>query len=107
MIFSRRGSPASPTANGAEASGDTEVPPDQPGPEPVLARATRFARQHALFGALLVAGAAVRVVAILGFRGPLRTSDSTRYISNAVHLAPGVVRPSGYSVMLWLLEPLH
>ena len=107
MIFSRRGSPASPTANGAEASGDTEVPPDQPGPEPVLARATRFARQHALFGAVLVAGAAVRVVAILGFRGPLRTSDSTRYISNAVHLAPGVVRPSGYSVMLWLLEPLH
>jgi len=107
MIFSRRGSPAPPTTNGDEASGDTAVPPDRPGTEPMLARVTCFARRHALFGAVLLAGAAVRVVAILGFRGPLRTPDSTRYISNAVHLAPGVVRPSGYSIMLWLLEPLH
>jgi hypothetical protein len=110
MIFSRRGSPAPPTAvkaNGTEASGDTAVPPDQPGPDPVLARVKRFARQHVLFGALLLAGAAVRVVAMLGFRGPLRTPDSTRYLTGAVHLAPSVVRPSGYSIMLWLLEPLH
>ena len=30
-----------------------------------------------------------------------------RYVQNAVHLAPGSVRPSGYSVMLWLLGPFH
>jgi hypothetical protein len=55
----------------------------------------------------LLAGAVVRVIAMLGFRGPLWTPDSTGYIADAVHLAPGTVRPSGYSVMLWLLGPVH
>jgi hypothetical protein len=44
---------------------------------------------------------------MLGFRGPLWTPDSTRYIQGALQLAPSPVRPSGYSVMLWLVEPLH
>ena len=44
---------------------------------------------------------------MLGFRGPLWTPDSTRYIQGAVQLSPSSVRPSGYSVMLWLLEPLN
>jgi hypothetical protein len=47
------------------------------------------------------------VIAVLGFRGPLWTPDSTRYLQGAVQLAPSPVRPSGYSLMLWLLEPLH
>jgi hypothetical protein len=64
-------------------------------------------RRHALFGAVLLAGIAVRVIAMLGFRGLMRTPDSRRYVRNAVHLAPGPVRPFGYSVMLWLLEPFH
>jgi hypothetical protein len=67
----------------------------------------RLARRHGLFGAVLLAGAAVRVITMLGFRGPMRTSDSTRYVSNALQLAPGVIRPSGYSVMLRLLDPFH
>jgi hypothetical protein len=99
--------PTAVTANGAEASGDTATLLDQPGTEPALARVTGFARQHALFGAVLLAGAAVRLIAMLGFPGTLRVTDSTRYMSNAVHLAPGIVRPSGYSIMLWLLEPFH
>lgn len=99
--------PTAVTANGAEASGDTTTLQDQPDTELVPARVTRFAREHALFGAVLLAGAAVRLIAMLGFPGALRTPDSTRYMSNAVHLAPGVVRPSGYSIMLWLLEPFH
>lgn len=104
------GSPARPTAvttNGAEAGGDTATLRDQPGTKLVPARVTRFARQHALFGAVLLAGAAVRLIAMLGFPGTLRTTDSTRYMGNTVHLSPGVVRPSGYSIMLWLLEPVH
>lgn len=44
---------------------------------------------------------------MLGFRGPLSTTDSIRYVWDAVHLVPGTVRPSGYSIMLWLLGPLH
>jgi hypothetical protein len=44
---------------------------------------------------------------MLGFRGPLWTPDSTRYIEGAVQLAPSSVRPSGYSVMLWLLGHFH
>jgi hypothetical protein len=67
----------------------------------------RFARRHAFFAAAAAAAVIVRVVAMLGFRGPLMYPDSFSYIKNAVRLAPGLVRPSGYSVMLWLLMPLH
>jgi hypothetical protein len=74
---------------------------------PFFSRVLRFGRRHAVFGALLLAGATIRGAAMLGYRGPMRTSDSTRYVTNAVHLAPGAVRPSGYSLMLWLLEPFH
>ncbi len=76
--------------------------------EPALGRrVTRFARRHAIFGAVLLAAAAVRVIAMLGFRGPMLYPDSTSYVADAVRLAPDLVRPSGYSVMLWLLEPFH
>ncbi|MHB1595803.1 MAG: hypothetical protein ACYCO9_04305 [Streptosporangiaceae bacterium] len=67
----------------------------------------RLARRHGTFGVLVLAGAAIRADALIGYLGVLRTPDSTRYLANALHLAPGTVRPSGYSVMLWLLEPLH
>ena len=66
-----------------------------------------FLRRHGLFTAVLLAGAVIRVIAMLGYRGAMWTPDSTRYVQNAVHLAPGSVRPSGYSVMLWLLGPFH
>jgi hypothetical protein len=54
-----------------------------------------------------VAAAAVRVIVMLGFRGPLLYPDSTGYIADAVRLAPGRIRPSGYPFMLWLLEPFR
>src|SRR5258707_13925532 len=110
VTFRPGGDPASPiadTAQGAADRGDLARPPDRPDTGPVPGAVTRFARRHGLFGAVLLAGAAVRVIALLGFRGPLWTPDSTRYIQGAVQLAPSSVRPSGYSVMLWLLEPLH
>ncbi len=110
MTFRPGGDPVSPiadTAQGAADRGDLARPPDRPDTGPVPGAVTRFARRHGLFGAVLLAGAAVRVIALLGIRGPLWTPDSTRYIQGAVQLAPSSVRPSGYSVMLWLLEPLH
>jgi hypothetical protein len=95
------------TEQGAEARDGIAVPPDQPGVAPAVAQVRRFLRRHGLFTAVLLAGAVVRVIAMLGFPGAMRTPDSTRYVQNAVHLAPGSVRPSGYSVMLWLLRPFH
>jgi hypothetical protein len=74
---------------------------------PALGPVARFARRHALFGVLLLAAAAVRVIVMLGFRGPLLYPDSTGYVANAVRLAPGLIRPSGYPIMLWLLKPFH
>lgn len=70
-------------------------------------KVARLAGRHAVFGGVLLVGAAVRVIAMLGFRGLLRTPDSTRYLRDAVNLAPGTVRPSGYSLLLRVLEPLH
>ncbi len=60
-----------------------------------------------MFGAVLLAAAAVRVIAMLGFRGPMLYPDSTSYVAYALRMAPGLIRPSGYPAMLWLLEPFH
>lgn len=98
---------AAVTADGAEALGSISVLPEQPHAEHMPGRMTGFARRHALFGIALLAGAVIRVFAMLGFRGLEWTPDSVRYVRDAVHLVPGAVRPSGYSFTLWLLSPLH
>jgi hypothetical protein len=95
------------TAQATEEGGPLSPPTDQPGTEPAPGRIARFARQHALFGAVVLAATAVRVIVMLGFRGPMLYPDSTTYVSDAVRLAPGIIRPSGYPIMLRLLEPLH
>jgi hypothetical protein len=101
------------TAPGTEGDARLAPPTDPPGTEPlgtepVTGRVARFARRHALFGAVLLAAAAVRVIVILGFRGALLTPDSTDYLADTVgKVMPGLVRPSGYPVMLWLLKPFH
>ena len=106
----RSGSPASPgaaTAYGTEDGGPIALPPDRPDTASALGLVARFARRHAPFGAVLLAAAAVRVIAMLGFRGPLLYPDSTGYVAYAVHLRPALIRPSGYPAMLWLLKPFH
>jgi hypothetical protein len=113
MQWSRIGGSGSPAlagagpAPGAEAGGPVAVPPQRAGVVSALRLVARFARRHALFGVLLLAAAAVRVIVMLGFRGPLLYPDSTGYVADAVRLAPGLIRPSGYPIMLWLLKPFH
>jgi hypothetical protein len=74
-------------------------------PEP--GRAAHFARDHGLFGTLLLVAAAARAVAMLGYPGPLLYPDSGLYLFYAHYLSPGQLRPLGYSLMLRILEPLH
>jgi hypothetical protein len=92
---------------GTVGRGDSALPADRPDRQPVPARAARLARQHALFGAVLLAAAAVRVIAMLGFRGAMLYPDSADYVSVVLRMQPHPIRPSGYPAMLWLLEPFH
>jgi hypothetical protein len=70
-------------------------------------RAAGFARRHAVFGAILLAAAAVRAIVMLGYPGPLLYPDTGPYLSAALRLVPGQLNPSGYSFMLRLLEPFN
>ncbi|WP_157407224.1 hypothetical protein [Actinomadura atramentaria] len=69
--------------------------------------ATRFAGWHLLAIIVLAGGIAVRTVAVLGYPGALWFGDSYHYLRDATQLTPGELRPSGYSLFLWLLRPLH
>jgi hypothetical protein len=60
-----------------------------------------------LFGAVLLAAAAVRAIAMLGYPGAKLIADSASYVSVALRMQPSVLRPSGYPAMLWLLRPFH
>ena len=90
--------------------------PEDAGPAPGQRRAPRlsgpvlraFARRHWLFALALLAAAVPRVVAMLGFQPAiLFRMDSYDYLWGAVHVSPDLVNPSGYSLFLWLLRPLH
>ncbi len=64
-------------------------------------------RRHRLFSIVLAAAVVPRVVAMLGYGPVLFRMDSFDYLWGALHLSPNVINPSGYSVFLWLLRPLH
>jgi hypothetical protein len=55
----------------------------------------------------LVGAVAVRVVAARGYPAPLWAGDTYGYLDAAVKFRPHVGRPSGYSVLLWVLAPFH
>ncbi|WP_312888102.1 hypothetical protein [Nonomuraea rhodomycinica] len=76
-------------------------------PRRVVAGAAARARRHAWFLGLLAAGAALRVLAMLGYRPVLWFPDSYTYIVTVFHPRPDLVRPAGYSAFLRLLEPFH
>ena len=71
------------------------------------AQAGRFARRHGWFLGLLALGAALRVVAMLGYRPALWFPDTYTYVVTVFRPRPDLVRPAGYSAFLKLLEPLH
>ena len=62
---------------------------------------------HWLFAAVLLAGVALRVVAMLGFRGVLWFNDSYDFVRIADDPFPHPLRPSGYGLFLWVLKPFH
>jgi hypothetical protein len=63
---------------------------------------------HWLFVLVLLPAVAMRVIAMLGFRWTLWFNDSYGYVANATGtFKPDTLRPSGYSVFLRILEPLH
>lgn len=60
-----------------------------------------------MFGLVLLAATAVRVVIMLGYPGPLLYPDSALYVRAAKPLVPALVNPSGYAIELRLLDFLH
>lgn len=65
------------------------------------------ARRHRWFLGVLAAGAALRALAMLGYRPALWFPDSYTYIVTVFRPRPDLVRPAGYSAFLKLLEPFH
>ncbi len=63
--------------------------------------------RHKLFAVALVPALLLRVDAELGYRWQSWFNDSFSYVSSAVTMTPDPTRPSGYSVYLRALEPLH
>ena len=64
-------------------------------------------RAHWIFALVLLAGAVLRVVAMLGFRSVLWFNDSYDFLAIANDPFPHPLRPSGYGLFLWVLKPFH
>jgi hypothetical protein len=63
-------------------------------------------RHHRLFTILVTVSLVPRVLAALGFRPAMLTSDSFLYMSEAAQGSLGQIRPSGYSWFLDTFRPL-
>ncbi len=86
----------------------TPEPEPQPAPGIPALGLRGFARRHWLFALALLAASVPRAVAMLGFQPAiLFRMDSYDYLWGASHISPDLVNPSGYSLFLWLLRPLH
>lgn len=68
----------------------------------------RFVRRDGAFCVALAGGLALRVLAMIGYRPALWfVGDSYTYLAMALRWRPRPERPSGYPLMLKLLEPFH
>jgi hypothetical protein len=63
-------------------------------------------RDHRLFTILVALAVVPRVLAALAFRPALLTADSFLYMTEAARGTLGQIRPSGYSLLLDVLQPL-
>jgi hypothetical protein len=64
-------------------------------------------RNHRLFTVLVVLAAGVRVLATLAFRPALFIPDSFDYMHDGAHLVMEQLRPAGYPILLFALQPFH
>jgi hypothetical protein len=69
-------------------------------------RAAALWRDHRWFTILVALSLVPRVLAALAFRPALLTSDSFLYMDEAARGTLGQIRPSGYSLLLDVLQPL-
>ncbi|REE98972.1 glycosyltransferase family 39 protein [Thermomonospora umbrina] len=63
--------------------------------------------EHRVFLPLLLLAAVLRVVTMLGYQSVMWFPDSYDYVGAAQRMEPGLIRPSGYPLLLWLVEDLH
>ncbi len=64
-------------------------------------------RRHRLFAAVLAGAVMLRAVVMLGYPPVMWFNDSYSYVYDAIHRFTAANHPSGYSVFLLLLLPLH
>jgi hypothetical protein len=77
-------------------------------PRLVLPRLRRLAGEHKLFTWALAAGAALRLLASVGYPGALWfAGDSYVYLGAALRPQPNLSKSTGYSLFLRLLLPFH
>ena len=72
-----------------------------------LPKAGAVVRSNWLFSVVVLAAVVLRVVVMLGFRGPFWFNDSYDYLAIANDPFPHPLRPSGYGVFLAALKPFH
>lgn len=78
----------------APATDTTEVPPSR------TARWAHGLRRHWFVTLLLIAGIALRVLAVLAYQPAILYIDSFRYLANLDDLWPGDLNPIGYELIL-------
>jgi hypothetical protein len=76
--------------------------------KPVLAATIRRrAVAHWRFGAVLAVAAVLRIVVMLGYPPAMYFNDSWNYLTDAAFRSADIVRPDGYPLFIFLLEPFH
>ena len=95
--------PTGPTGSGASTG--TAAPGVAAG---TRRRIRTLVATHWIFLIVLLSAIAMRVITMLGFRWALWFNDSYGYVADATgRFKPDTLRPSGYSLILRLLEPTH
>jgi hypothetical protein len=87
--------------------GTWSVGPDAPRSARLRSLAARIWSGHRLFVLVLIPAVLLRADTELGYRWQAWFNDSFVYVEDTVHFNLDPTRVSGYSVLLWILKPLH